>query len=434
LTAEETKTQTMGNIAALAKSSGNDNNDVDFESKTNSMPSPNATDIVLQKITSSKQFQVKLGHNLNKMKHFARQISDSEELKNSYLSTDWLHTVELYRENSNVEEEVEEQEKQKKKPLVDLSSKSEANDFFNNLMDFDITENELNTVKNQQFAEKIRIKLLIAETADTTPKRAMRQLVSPLLNTFNVLPELGMFHSALIIGPWKLEFNDSGVVVPRKIISSAAVLTADIDHITTVNRFNDITNKLAACIVKWNTTMQYKETGGDKSKYGNCQDFVDDVLATLDIKLNFSGPLAHFIERLRKTGKCNLQFEPDNSFSEKFSLTEKVYKFTDHDSLDKFVHELMAKNSNLMTDHRSEWALLKSFDRAFWLKHMKFPERQEYCPLMAPTENPEVHRVNWYVLLLLLLLLLQLYTYIFYTVHLEIQINFHSLEYKINIL
>jgi len=253
--------------------------------------------------------------------------------------------------------------------------------FFDSLLEFEeIPERELDSLKNLLFMEKIRIKLLISETAARPSKRAIRQLVSPLLNSLHVLPELGMFHSALIIGPWKLEFNDSGVVVPRKIISSAAVLTADIDHITTVNRFNDIVNKLAEVIVKWNTTMQYKENGGDKTKVGNCQDFVDDVLQALDIKLNFDGPMAKFIERLRKTGKCNLQFEPDPAFIEQYGLSEKLFKFTDHGSLDRFVNDLLKKNPNLMAESRSEWALLKSFDRAFWLKNAKFPERREYLP------------------------------------------------------
>ena len=106
----------------------------------------------------------------------------------------------------------------------------------------------------------------------------MRQAISPVLDTFNVMPQLGLFHSGLIIGPWKIDWNDSSIVVPKKIIAGAAVMTADIDAISSLSQLEDCVDKIAHIIVKWNLTKIYKDSGGDKKHYGNCQDFNDDLL------------------------------------------------------------------------------------------------------------------------------------------------------------
>jgi hypothetical protein len=42
--------------------------------------------------------------------------------------------------------------------------------------------------------------------------------------------------------------------------------------------------------------------------------------------------------------------------------------------LDKFVAELLIKDPEFLIKHPSEHALLKSFDRAFWMKFFKFPK------------------------------------------------------------
>jgi hypothetical protein len=51
--------------------------------------------------------------------------------------------------------------------------------------------------------------------------------------------------------------NDSGLCFPRKIVSKAAVFTADLDSIATVGKFKDIIDKLADVITYWNGNMEY---------------------------------------------------------------------------------------------------------------------------------------------------------------------------------
>ena len=82
-------------------------------------------------------------------------------------------------------------------------------------------------------------------------------------------------------------------------------MSADIDAIQTVSNLKETVDKLAEIIVEWNTSKYYKNHGGDKSKVGNCQDFVEAVLNKLGIKLKFEGPLGDFLQKLKNSGKTN---------------------------------------------------------------------------------------------------------------------------------
>ena len=200
-------------------------------------------------------------------------------------------------------------------------------------------------------------------------------------------------------------------------MSQAAVVTADIDYISTVDRLEQVIDSLAKVICKWNVTMYYKQTGGDKSKYGNCQDFVDDCMEALGVKLNFDGALKNFLARLRKTGNSKLQFEMTREFIEKFNLVD-IYPslqralqqqdntnssngsntsddedpagaivFNTHKELDKFVWILMNKDYEFQNSYPCEYQLLKSFDRAFWVKAITYPNMQQFHPLYEDEEK-----------------------------------------------
>jgi hypothetical protein len=60
------------------------------------------------------------------------------------------------------------------------------------------------------------------------------------LSKFDVLPEFGMFHSALMIGPWIIDWNDSGICIPRKCTSQAAIFAVDLESISTESKLEDV--------------------------------------------------------------------------------------------------------------------------------------------------------------------------------------------------
>lgn len=55
-------------------------------------------------------------------------------------------------------------------------------------------------------------------------------------------------------------------------------------------------------------------------------------------------------------------------FDNKFEIKEKTKQFSTHEELDKFVWSLLDKDPKFFQTNKEAWSLLKSFDRAFWLK------------------------------------------------------------------
>lgn len=98
--------------------------------------------------------------------------------------------------------------------------------------DTDFDFGEIEQEQNKPFmkiGEKIKVKLIIAEICRTEMKKAFRKFVSPILMDLRQQQKFGMFHSALVVGPWYLEWNNSSLCIPRKCYSSAAILAADLD-------------------------------------------------------------------------------------------------------------------------------------------------------------------------------------------------------------
>lgn len=169
-----------------------------------------------------------------------------------------------------------------------------------------------------------------------------------------------------------------------------ALLSADVDNIIIQkDKLADIADKIADVVVEWNVNYVYANIKTSQKEHeGNCQDFVDNILDKLGIKSVFSGALGTFVEQMRTSGTCNLAFTPDKEFKQKFDLQEKSYTFDSHAELDTFVTQLKQKCHTFKLDYPSEWGLLKSFDRAFWLRHYKDTKHVKYTPLGGPCPPP----------------------------------------------
>jgi len=224
--------------------------------------------------------------------------------------------------------------------------------------------------------KKIKIRIVVVDQdAKSAAKQSLKSFLSPVLSKLDVIPKLGMFHSALIVGPWLVEWNNSALCIPRKCLSRAAMLTADIDEITSLSNLEEVTQKLSEVIVQWNVSMQYKSNGGDKKIFGNCQDFIDAILSKLDIKLNFSGtPLGEFLTELKDSGRSNLNFKMNEDFMKNFQQKEKLIEFKTHKDLDLFLNNLLKIEPDFKNKYKSHWNFLKSFDRAFWMRYFKASE------------------------------------------------------------
>lgn len=96
---------------------------------------------------------------------------------------------------------------------------------------------------------------------------------------------------------------------------------------------------------------------------------------------------ANFLNEMKSRGKCEMEFHPDAEFVKKFGLPKDRYSFQTHKQLDEFMYNLMLKCPTFNLDYENERTLLKSFDRAFWLRHFKKPDLEQFRPGFVDTKT-----------------------------------------------
>jgi hypothetical protein len=101
----------------------------------------------------------------------------------------------------------------------------------------------------------------------------------------------------------------------------------------------------------------------------------------VDINKQFGGQLKDFLKVLREKGECKIQFNIPHEVQEACNLKEKKIEFKTHKQLDEFLKTVDEHYPSFKSDFKDDFQLLKSFDRAFWLRHFRNPETQDYQPL-----------------------------------------------------
>jgi len=348
---------------------------------------------VLIKILSSKTLKKRVGQ---RMKEACVVFSQPDSLRELYLNTNWTAQLKAFEEKYKMSE-IEKDEEEKGTSSTFSSKSTEIDTGLEEKLSEDLQEKypELKMKFNN-----VRIKLVIGEVSHSQTSKTFRELVSPILSKMDLLPEFGMFHSALMIGPWMIDWNDSGICIPRKCVSQAALISADISNIGSEKKLDEVADKLAKIICKWNTQKLYKDQPPKGSHEGNCQDFILSILDELGIKVDFGGPLGLFMKKLKDKGKCLIEFEMDEEFREKFAIKEKIIHFKTHLELDQFVTKLKNIDVDFSDRYKNHWQLLKSFDRAFWLRSYKFSTDQKFqclnqdgecrCPFGDPVQTGSI--------------------------------------------
>jgi hypothetical protein len=231
-----------------------------------------------------------------------------------------------------------------------------------------------------EYEPVLNVKLVIVEV----PKqKTLRRILSPIMSTFDLTPKFGLFHTALIIGRWYLEWNDSSLVIPRRCFSNAAVFAADISKTFRGIELNDALEKMAEFICEWNTSYEYSSTSR------NCQTFVDELCRKLGIDLSFTGSLANYINQCRTTGNGDLKFPLTEELKRVLKTDADYAKFNTHIELDKFVDKINDIYPTYFDQHPDDRLLLKSFDRAFWLRYFNEKNNNDCKP-------EEVNESNFY--------------------------------------
>ena len=80
---------------------------------------------------------------------------------------------------------------------------------------------EYNKINSNQFERIAKVKLVITSTH--YPEN-IRKLALPILTPLNFInTNYGMFHTALIIGPFYLDWNSGELCVPKRIMKSRII-------------------------------------------------------------------------------------------------------------------------------------------------------------------------------------------------------------------
>lgn len=179
-----------------------------------------------------------------------------------------------------------------------------------------------------------------------------------------------------------MEWSNKSLCIPKKIYSTSALLALDVpSHLETAN-VDDIIDKISDVVCRWNAFHQY-----DRNK-NNCQVFIEELLLCLGISpdLFYKGQLGDSLKKMKSKGECDIKFKLDHDLQELLGIKEKKMSFKSHQELDKFIAKLeethLKVHNKLYSDkYPHDFALLKSIDRAFWLRYYREKNNEEFCPL-----------------------------------------------------
>ncbi|KAL9647084.1 hypothetical protein ABK040_016558 [Willaertia magna] len=314
--------------------------------------------IVIAKIrNSSKKVKAMSDSDL---REYAENLSNVEGMKQAYLNREFSAIKKLF---STIPK--------RSSAFSSTSETLKAEDDLSALTQ-DIEEaEELSKSLGPKFRDTVKVKLVIAEIAKTKKEKTFRRLLSPIMSTIDAAPAFGMFHSALIVGPWLIEWNSSSLCIPRRCYSNAATLAIDIQEISTKDIDLSI-DKVSQIITDWNVHHEYKQSTA------NCQHFVDDICRALGIKMNFNGSMQHYLNKLRNKGLCSIKWRVPLDIKEKVGLKETKISFNTHRELDTLMCNILSKIPNFQEAYEEDYMLLKSFDRAMWLRSFRNPQDVTY--------------------------------------------------------
>lgn len=248
---------------------------------------------------------------------------------------------------------------------------------------------------------KIKFLLLPRVSDPSLFTQLSNKLMITTSSWLSLLPEFGFFHTALIVGPHKIEWLDTSICIPRAVLTMNPVFLIDICTIKDANHYISIREKLAERIAWWNENMKYSKWNSSNwlaTKSGNCQHFVNDIIQHLGLveqfekKLEFVRPV---LNRIIQQGDIEMEIILSRPFYELFPICQedinemlkqgtyfiplkrKLYSknmkihFISHKQLDLYIGSLLNFDRFILLKDFDEIQILKSFDRAFWLHKNK---------------------------------------------------------------
>eukprot|EP01080_Neovahlkampfia_damariscottae_P002305 gene2305-2773_t len=340
-------------------------------------------EILKRKIEATSKKQL----NETKLTTFSKNLCIAESLITAYLNPDFKKVLDHFKTSYEI--------KTHQSFLSSTNSIDQPEENVFELSDSNediVQEKEEFPVEEFKTNQRLKIKIILTENLRTMKQKTLRRLAAPFIHKLGVGDtNLGLIHSAISIGPWYLEWNNTELCVPKKFYSGSSLLVIDIKHSYEMVDIEKIIEVLAEVITRWNTLHSYEKL------HNNCQTFIDDVLMSLDIEtdLKLEGYIKKYIQNLRLTGECPVDYQIPEIIQEKCGFKENKITFETHKQLDEFLNTVLEYYPTFPIEDLG-YDLLKGFDRGFWLRHYKsplsedfIPAQNEYAKCLCPFDNPK---------------------------------------------
>ena len=114
-------------------------------------------------------------------------------------------------------------------------------------------------------SKAVKIKILITDIYSSRIRQLVRELSTQIFSGGNSFPQAGLFHLGLLIGPWIIDFNNSGLINPRPVSSRSILLACDLIELASEAELKETFRVISETICEWNTTKNYKNYGGNST-------------------------------------------------------------------------------------------------------------------------------------------------------------------------
>jgi hypothetical protein len=209
--------------------------------------------------------------------------------------------------------------------------------------------------------QPLKVKLICIDLEGWQDRKILGFIAANLYSYAGFL-DWGLVHTGIQLGSWILHwFNDSLVhfttTKATRPNCAVDVGSLQLDNESHVQRIHD----MCRVIAKYNMEMQYNNTTN------NCHKFTNDLLSALGFSQpKFEGQLGDYMNKL-KNGPVQSKLFID-------PLTREVHDLSNHVTLDMYCINLFDRYGGVhefIRQYPHDYALLKAWDRAYWLGNLK---------------------------------------------------------------
>ena len=209
--------------------------------------------------------------------------------------------------------------------------------------------------------QKLRVKLVCIDLEGWQDRKILGFIAANLYSMAGFL-DYGLVHVGIQLGSWVVHwFNDSLVhITTTKATRPNCAIdigSLDLEDDSDVEKIQN----MCSVITRYNIEMTYN------NYTNNCHKFTNEIIESLGFPtLEFKGQLGDYMRKLKRGPvKAKLYMDP---------LTNETHDLSSHVVLDLYCRDLFERFNGVdvfMDKYPHDYALLKSWDRGYWLGHLK---------------------------------------------------------------